>query len=256
MSQPQPPQPPLSGPSAPGRLPLGVADLLLIVILALGASRFLIPVVLSAFGIAPTQGGADTSTILLLLTLQTLLLLAVVYLVAVRWRGGTWQDLGVWPLPDRWAWRAALIALLAFPLVNFVSWLQMRITGQPLDNPQMEVLAPDGFSWSSYLGMLLVAGVLAPIAEEVAFRGLLYRWLRERVGIGLGMLGSALAFSVLHGIAGLIPAIAVLGLILAWVYERSGSIWAPIVVHGAYNAIVTTLLYAAVAQGVKLPGAG
>lgn len=248
--------------SAPGmhpvgrRLPLGVADLLLIVILSLGASRFLMPLLLGVFDIAPLQAGNRTAAVLILLTAQTLMLFAVVYLVAVRWRGVHWEELGFWPLPDSWAWRAVAIALLAFPAVNIVSWLQMQVTGQPLDNPQMEVLAPKGFSWSSYAGMLLVAGVLAPIVEEIAFRGLLYRWLRERLGVGVGMVGSALAFSVLHGIAGLIPAIAVLGLILAWVYERTGSIWAPVIVHGVYNAIVTTILYAAIAQGVPLPGAG
>jgi hypothetical protein len=60
----------------------------------------------------------------------------------------------------------------------------------------------------------------------------------------------------MHGIPGLIPAIAVLGLILAWIYEITGTIWAPIVVHGAYNAIVTTILYTAVSQGVQMPAGG
>lgn len=239
-----------------GRLPLGVADLLLIVILSLGASRFLLPAVISLAGIGRVDLAGQTGLVLVLLLLQTLVLFAVVYLVAVRWRGASWRDLGFWPLAQPWPGRAVLLALLAFPLVSFVSWLQMQLTGQPLDNPQMEVLVPAGFSWWRYLGMLAVAAVVAPVAEELAFRGLLYRWLRERAGIGLGMAGSALAFSVLHGIAGLIPAIFVLGLILAWVYERAGSIWAPIIVHGVYNAIVTTIVYAAVASGVQMPGSG
>lgn len=237
------------------RLPLSAADLLLIVILSLAASRFLLPLLLGGLGL-DAGGAPGIGVVLVLLTAQTALLLAVVYLVAVRWRGVAWRELGFRPLPEPWSWRAPLLALLAFPVVNLVSWLQMEITGQPLDNPQMEVLAPQSFSWGHYLGMLVVAGVLAPVVEELAFRGLLYRWLRERVGVPAGMAGSALAFSVLHGIAGLIPAIAVLGLILAWAYERTGSIWAPVIVHGVYNAVVTTVLYVAVAQGVPLPGAG
>lgn len=242
--------------SGHGRLPLAGTDLLLVLILALGGSRFLLPVLAQLFGLGPIDPGAQTGLVLLLLTVQSAILFLAVYLVAVRWRGATWGDLGFHPLPAPWPARALLTALLAFPAVSAVSWLQMQITGQPLDNPQMQVLAPAGFSWSRYLGLLLVAAVVAPVVEEVAFRGLLYRWLRERAGPIVGAGASALAFSLLHGIAGLIPAIFVLGVILAWIYERTGSIWAPILVHGVYNGIVTTIVYAALARGIEVPGAG
>lgn len=239
-----------------GRLPLRLTDLLLILILTLGAARFLIPLLVSFLGVGGGSAGPGSGTVLLLLAAQTALLLAIVYLIAVRGRGVQWAQLGFRPLSMTWRWRALLIGVVAFPLVTLVSWAQMQLTGAPLNNPQMDVLAPPTFSWSSYALMLLIAGVLAPLAEETAFRGLLYGWLRERLGIGLAMLGSALAFSVMHGIPALIPAIVVLGVILAWVYEKTGSIWAPVIVHGLYNAIVTTIIYAAVAQGISLPGGG
>jgi hypothetical protein len=249
--------PPPSGPP-PRRLPLSVADLLLIVILALGGSRLVLPVLLAPFGIQPSAagGGPGTGTIIALLAVQTAFLFAVLYAVAVQWRGVTWAELGFVEISRRWVWRSVAIALAAFPLVSFVSWVQMQLMGRPIENPQMDLLVPSSFQWPSYLGMLLVAGVLAPIVEELAFRGLLYRWLRERLGIWIAAVGSAVAFSVMHGIPGLIPAIAVLGLILAWIYEITGTIWAPIVVHGAYNAIVTTILYTAVSQGVQMPAGG
>jgi len=243
--------------NAPGRLPLSVTDLLLIVILALGGSRLLLPILLQPLGITPTaNGGPGTAVILGLLALQTGFLFAVIYAVAVAWRGVTWADLGFQPIETPWMWRAVMVAVAAFPLVSFVSWLQMQIMGQPIQNPQMDLLKPERFGWDLYLGMLLVAGVLAPMVEELAFRGLLYRWLRERLGIWIAAFGSAIGFSVLHGIPGLIPAIAVLGLVLAWIYEITGTIWAPIIVHGLYNAIVTTILYAAVSQGAPLSGPG
>jgi membrane protease YdiL (CAAX protease family) len=47
-----------------------------------------------------------------------------------------------------------------------------------------------------------------------------------------------------------------LGAILAWAYHRTESIWVPVMVHGAYNAVVTTALYAALAQGLDLPRGG
>jgi uncharacterized protein len=63
---------------------------------------------------------------------------------------------------------------------------------------------------------------------------------------------SALLFAVVHGIPMLIPALLVTGLVLAWVYERSGSLWPPIVVHGAFNMVMVVVLYDALAAGVPL----
>lgn len=242
-----------------GRLPIAVTDLLLILIVALGGARLLLPLLLEPLGLALRAGdgaGPGTGTIIALLAVQTAFLFAVIYAIAILWRRARWADLGFRPLPSGWGWRAVGVALLAFPAVSGVTWLQMQLLGRQIENPQMDLLAPERFDWSMYLAMLLVAGLLAPLVEEVAFRGLLYRWLRERAGIWIAAAGSALGFSVLHGIPGLIPAIAVLGLILAWVYEVTRSIWAPVIVHGVYNAVVTTLLYVAAAQGLSVPSGG
>ncbi len=248
----------MSGPhgplDSPYRLPLNVADMLLLVILALGSARVLLPVVAGALGLGNGIEGVPIEKILILLGVQTGLLLLAVYLVVVLWRGVSWRDLGFVPLPEKWGARAVAIALLSFPLVGFIIWVQQQITGREFENPQMELIAPAEFSLSAYLTTLIVVAVIAPLAEEVLFRGVLYRWLRERIGIGFALVLSSLAFSVVHGVVALIPAIAVLGLILGWVYERTQSIWTPILVHAIYNAIVTTILYAALAQDMAPPG--
>lgn len=242
---------PLNGPH---RLPLGAADMLLLVILALGSARVLLPIVAGALGLGSRIETIPIEKILILLGVQTGLLFVIVYLVVVFWRGVPWRDLGFVPLPEKWGIRAAAIALLSFPLVGLITWIQQQITGEKLQNPQMELIAPAEFSLSAYLMTLLVVAIVAPVAEEVLFRGVLYRWLRERIGIVFALILSSLIFSVVHGVVALIPAIAVLGLILGWIYERTQSIWAPILVHGIYNAIVTTILYVALAQDMQPPG--
>lgn len=244
------PAPPLTA-AAPPRLPLSAADLLLILILGLGLSRLVLPPLAGAFGLDPAQGlSGHLDLVLGLLLVQFGLLFAVVYAVALRWRGARWRDLGFVALSPRWAGRALLLALLCLPLVGTISWIQQQITGAPFENPQFEAIAPPSFAWRAYLGTLVVAAVLAPVVEEIVFRGLLYRWVRERLGVLPGVGISAVLFAVLHGIPGLIPGIIVLGALLAVVYERAGSLWAPILVHGAYNALVTTALYVAIAQGL------
>lgn len=241
----------------PGRSPLPVhaGDLLLILIVSLGSARLLGPLLISAFGDAltgPPEGRtvATIALVLFLLTVQAAILLLAVYLVVVRWRGLDWGELGLVAPERAWYPRAVVIALLTFPLVAAINLGLQALHDQPLRNPQLELLAPTGFSWWGLFGTLLVAGVFAPFVEELVFRGLFYRWLRERIGFWGAVIISAFAFSVLHGIPGLIPAIAALGVVLALIYEKSGSLWPAIVAHGTYNTVVTIGLYAALAYGV------
>lgn len=243
-------------PPAPRRLPVSGADLLLMVIVGFGSSRFLLPLMAGALNVQIRDGVSNIAAVMFLLTVQSLVLFAVVYAVAIRWRGVTWGELGFVPPPPGWLPRALLTALVSFPVVGAISWAQQQITGKPFENPQFEVMAPAAFAWRDYLVTLFVVSVVAPLVEETAFRGLLYRWLYERIGFYVAVAASAFMFSILHGIPALIPGIMALGAILAWTYHRTESIWVPVMVHGAYNAVVTTALYAALAQGLDLPRGG
>jgi membrane protease YdiL (CAAX protease family) len=100
--------------------------------------------------------------------------------------------------------------------------------------------------------MLVMGGVIAPFAEELAFRGLLYGYLRRRMAIPVALLIMAVCFAAAHLIVLLMPALFVVGLILGVAYERSGSLWVPIIVHGVFNSVMMILLYIALATGVPL----
>jgi membrane protease YdiL (CAAX protease family) len=86
---------------------------------------------------------------------------------------------------------------------------------------------------------LIVASVviLAPIAEELFFRGVAFNaWFRER-GRRFAYIGSAALFAVIHAsLVSLLP-IFLLGLALAWVYRRTRSMIAPIAMHATFNGI-------------------
>lgn len=91
----------------------------------------------------------------------------------------------------------------------------------------------------------LAAVVGAPIAEEVLFRGLMYGVLRASpfgkvaaAAITAVVWASVHAQYSLYGIFG----IALIGLYLAWVREKTGGLLAPIVCHAAYNASVLTVM--------------
>ncbi|MCV0403108.1 MAG: CPBP family intramembrane metalloprotease [Chloroflexi bacterium] len=79
--------------------------------------------------------------------------------------------------------------------------------------------------------------LLAPIAEELFFRGVVFNaWLRER-GRTWAYVGSALLFAVIHLSVVTVLPIFLLGLGLAWVYRRTGSLLAPMAMHATVNGI-------------------
>ena len=87
----------------------------------------------------------------------------------------------------------------------------------------------------------LLACVVGPIAEEGFFRGVLYAALRQRRSRWLSMLISGTLFSLIHSNPmGFLP-ILVLGGLLAYLYEWTGSLAAPIAVHIAHNSLLMGL---------------
>jgi len=82
---------------------------------------------------------------------------------------------------------------------------------------------------------VVVAGV-APIVEELLFRGLGYSLL-ERHSRWLAILGVGIAFGLVHGLIAGFPVLAFFGAALAWLRSRTDSVLPGIGVHAAFNAI-------------------
>ena len=91
---------------------------------------------------------------------------------------------------------------------------------------------------------------LAPFMEEVFFRGFLFGGLRGRWGVLGAALGSGLLFAIAHfsepSSLAVLPAIGMIGVLFAWGYYYTGSLFAPIVTHFVWN--LSTFI--AIATGV------
>jgi membrane protease YdiL (CAAX protease family) len=112
------------------------------------------------------------------------------------------------------------------------------------ENPQVAALTdPSGFSWVNFGLVFFVGAILAPIVEELVFRGLLYQWLRERAGVAAAVLLSAALFAVVHFIPLLIPALFAVGVILALVFEWTKSLWITITLHFFQNALGISVIF-------------
>jgi hypothetical protein len=118
------------------------------------------------------------------------------------------------------------------------------------ENPQVEALTGDiALSSGELLALLLLAAVVAPFAEELLFRGMLYPLLRARMGAAPAIVANAALFSVAHVIPLLFPGLFAVGLFLAYLRERSGSIWPSFCLHALQNATALLAINAALASG-------
>jgi membrane protease YdiL (CAAX protease family) len=101
--------------------------------------------------------------------------------------------------------------------------------------------------------LALGAVVVAPLAEEIFFRGFLFAGLRERYGWVKAALISAAAFSLLHLQPVQALPIFVLGFFFALLYEKSRSLWPAIAMHATINAIGLAAAYFVSRMGLS-PG--
>jgi CAAX protease family protein len=102
--------------------------------------------------------------------------------------------------------------------------------------PSQEDIA-EGFGALPIQILLIV--VAAPISEEVCFRGMLFGGLRERLPRLAAALISAAVFGALHALTGVsaIPPLIAFGLVLALLYEKTGSIVPGIILHMLNNSV-------------------
>ncbi len=97
----------------------------------------------------------------------------------------------------------------------------------------------------SLLKFLIMVNVvaMAPWVEELLFRGLLFRWLLGYRSVLASAILSGVFFGVIHDALTSIVPIACLGVALAWLYHRTGSLLTSIVFHTVFNAIMMILLF-------------
>jgi uncharacterized protein len=123
------------------------------------------------------------------------------------------------------------------------------VLGDIADEDEADEIAGflDGADPSDFLLILLIGAVLAPLGEEMFFRGILFAWAARRAGAVPAALATALLFALGHLPAGTLHAAGTFGagLVLAALYRTSGSLWPAILAHALNNGLSLTLLWLA-----------
>ena len=181
----------------------------------------------------------------LVVGLAELLILVPVWWLAKRKYGATWRDLG---LRGFQGWTLGLgcgLMILSF-FFNLLYGLFLALFGQRAQVDYVAIFANLSSPW-----WLLLAGiVVAPVVEEIFFRGFLFAGLRGRYGWQRAALISAALFALIHVQPLAVPPIFILGLIFAFLYQRSGSIWPAIAMHVSTNALGLGAAYLVAKMGL------
>lgn len=201
------------------------------------------------FRVLRPQGGIHSVPGFLVAALSLeLTLVGFVALAAVLRRGGAARSVPT--ARRRWPELVAL-GLLAGPLLFLVSAIVQLALASTLGVRQTQIA---DFLWIRRLdlgqfGLLLaIVAVLAPFAEEAFFRGYVFRAYLEARGWLWAYPLSAALFALLHTNLPAAAPIFAMGLVLAWVYDRTRSIVPCAIAHGFNNAVSFVAVYAAPVQ--------
>lgn len=130
---------------------------------------------------------------------------------------------------------ALLPTLFLIILIVFV--LARKLNYQPPVQPIFDLFLVEQRRIIIILSVILIA-ILGPIGEEIFFRGFMYKAIRNKVGISCALILSAAIFAGLHNnIIGFFPIMA-LAILLAHLYEKSGSLIPSITAHIIHNSLV------------------
>src|ERR1700733_5273781 len=139
--------------------------------------------------------------------------------------------------------KSLLLAVIVLVVTLPVVWLLQGISvatlarlGVPPENQRaVELLLAAKSAWAQGY-FVLFAVVIAPVAEEFVFRGMLYPFVKQLGSPRAPLFGVSAIFAGIHFDAGTFVPLFVLALVFTWLYEKTDCLLAPIAAHSLFNA--------------------
>lgn len=153
--------------------------------------------------------------------------------LGLRWRGWPWVFL-IAPGAVGFMW----LVFGGLQFSGYVQWMESLGVETVQDTVKLLQESDD----PTVLGLMSFAAVIAaPLCEELVFRGYFYPVLKKFGGLPVAALCSALVFAAAHGsLTALLP-LFIFGCVLVFLYEKTGSLWAPIAAHFCFNGATVAI---------------
>lgn len=146
-------------------------------------------------------------------------------------------------------WQAYLYLIGAYFIVYYAQYLFNYVLEWEQAGSQVDLFGLDqiGLNFLNVSLLVIAFVVIAPITEEIVFRGLIFGFINDKLGLATALIVSSVIFGLLH--PGHHFSTAVIGLVLALLYYRTKSIAVPIVFHMIWNALAVYGLLSLVISG-------
>lgn len=168
--------------------------------------------------------------------IMSIIFMIAIYFIALRPKQLSWNAVGVNPFHQRY-WGPIVGWTIALVVGSIGLLIVMSLLGVGSENSKTESIRTQMtvmhicIAWVS-------AGVISPIYEEILYRGFLYRWFRSKYGVRTGMIISSFIFMIVHiPTYNVMPVTFISGLLFAWTYERTKSVFPSMIIHSAFNTI-------------------
>lgn len=190
------------------------------------------------------------------------LLLACLSLIFYTYILKTRKHVALWSLPNQTPFRsvwAFFYGVCFWPLSIVLIWMGVKVvhfifpelSSLAIDQTAVKQLKESALHPYLFLGTLTSVMLLAPITEEILFRGLFQRMLRRKSTIWSAIMQTSSLFALLHcssaqGLRNveIFVALFILSCLMGYLYEKTEQLWAPIGLHMAFNsATVGALIY-------------
>lgn len=135
---------------------------------------------------------------------------------------------------------SSIVLFVVTMAASIIMVLMFPTTGEPQDI--VNIFAYAGTGWEMFL-VFIAAAVLAPISEELYFRGFLYKAFRNKFSQGVGVALTSTIFGLLHFDLYRFVPFFIAGVILNHIYEKYENILIPIIAHSLWNGIMVITFF-------------
>lgn len=139
-----------------------------------------------------------------------------------------------------------MLAFLFLPVGLVFQDVSMRVLEKihmPAETQKAVVEFEKAQTWGTRAYLIFFAVALAPIAEEMFFRGTLYPVIKQLGFPKLAAFVTSILFAAVHLAPGIFLPLVILSFVLIWLYEKTDNLLAPIAAHAAFNGINIIRMY-------------
>ena len=134
-----------------------------------------------------------------------------------------------------------ICCILFVPIIFLISIVSKQLLPEFTEQQQVKDLRDSFFEIISRDGIIII--LLAPIIEEVVFRGLFYAALKSYFPWIVSIIFSSVVFSLIHENILAFTLLFSLSLVLTFIYELYGKLFYPILIHSCFNITMLFLIY-------------